>query len=80
MKYKIVNSSDNTEVGKVLEHAEMPPVLKVEGETLSWEGKEYSLVPDPVKETSEDGTMGLGILAVGLVIAVVAVVVLGKKK
>ena len=79
MRYKIEKSSDNTEVGKVLEHTEMPPVLKVEGETLTWEGKEYSLVPEPTTTTPEGEGMGLGLIAIVAVILIVAVVALRKK-
>jgi hypothetical protein len=80
MKYKIVNSSDNTEIGTILGVGEVEPILKIENKKLyDTQGREFILIEDPVKVPDTGSGMGLGVIALVAVIVVVAFVSLRKK-
>ena len=79
MKYKVVNSSGSTE--KILEHTEVPPVLRViDGKYYDFEGTEYTMVPDQVKVPEQEVFGGLGIIAIVALIIGIAVFSLTRKK
>jgi hypothetical protein len=81
MKYKIVNSSDNTEIGTILPHGQVSPVLKVvDGKYFDFEGREFIMMPDKKESVPESEGGSLGIVAIGALVAIIAVVFLLSKK
>ena len=66
MKYEIVKSTDEEEIGKVLNHTQVSPILKVStsGSLHDFEGREYVMVESVgVTEHETPGFLGIGLIA-----------------
>jgi hypothetical protein len=83
MKYKVVNSSDNTRIGLELDHTQVPPILKVGvsgGVFHTIEGHEsYKMVMDKTPSNKEDGSNVL-LYAILVILVVLGGVFFAKKK
>jgi len=76
--YQIVTSSDSTQIGKIVSHREVPPILTIgDNGILIGEDKTYTLVVRP-KDVAKDEDYTLTVILV-FVVLIVAGFVLAKK-